>query len=153
MPAKPPSPNARPPGLAVADPSAEGHDSELAAAGRQLAEDMGTSDAEEFTSPAERRAAERTARRRQRAEVDDAPADRAHRSTKSSRAPTRARGSSILDSVPPQLLAVIAGGVLGLILGALSIGGWIIGLLVAGLTVILLQAVGSHTRSTRAGGK
>jgi hypothetical protein len=152
MPAKQP-PNARPPDLAVADPSGESHDSELAAAGRQLAEDMGTSDAEEFSSPAERRAAERTARRRQRAEVHDAPADRAPRSNKSTRAPTPARSSTLLDSVPPPVLAVIAGGVLGLILGALSIGGWIIGLLVAALTVIVLQALGSHARSTRAGTK
>ena len=66
MPAKSP-PNAKPPGLALTASSVESQDSELPAAGRQLAEDLGASGADEFSSsPAERRAAERNARRRQR---------------------------------------------------------------------------------------
>lgn len=150
MPAKSP-PNAKPPGLATADPSVESEDSELTAAGRELAEDLGTSGAEGFSSPAERRAAERTARRRQRAEEHDAPARREHRSTQSTRATTPAWTSMVRESLPAPLIAVIAGGVLGVILGALSVGGWLIGLLVAGLTVILLRALGSPSRSTSAG--
>ena len=47
------------------------------------------------------------------------------------------------DSLPASLIAVIAGGVLGVILGALGVGGWVIGLLVAGLTVVLLPALRS----------
>jgi hypothetical protein len=57
------------------------------------------------------------------------------------------------DSVPAWLIAVVAGGVVGVILGALSVGGWLIGLLVAAVTVALLRALGSHPRSTRAGTK
>jgi hypothetical protein len=49
------------------------------------------------------------------------------------------------------LIAVIAGGVLGVILGALSVAGWVIGLLVAGLTVALLRVLGSDSRSARTG--
>lgn len=152
MPAKS-APNAKPPGLAPADPSVESQDSELTAAGRELAEDLGTSGADEFSSPAERRAAERSARRRQRAEEHDAPARRGQRSTQSTRAPTTARPSTVRNSVPAPLIAVIAGGVLGVILGALSVAGWLIGLLVAGLTVILMRAVGSPSRAARAGTK
>jgi uncharacterized membrane protein YdbT with pleckstrin-like domain len=152
MPAKSP-PNARPPGSAAADPTVESEDSDLAAAGRELAEELGTSGADEYSSPAERRAAERTARRRQRAEDHHAPpADRGHRSTESRRAVNPA-GISMLGAVPAWLIAVVAGGVLGVILGALSVGGWLIGLLVAAVTVALLGALGSHPRSTRAGTK
>ena len=47
------------------------------------------------------------------------------------------------------LIAVLAaGGVLGAILGALSAAGWVIGLLVAGLTVILSAVFRSYERST-----
>jgi hypothetical protein len=46
------------------------------------------------------------------------------------------------------MIAVIAlGGVLGVILGALSVPGWVIGLLVAGLTVALLTMVRPYKRS------
>jgi hypothetical protein len=158
MPAKSP-PNAKPPGSAVGDASVESKDSELAAAGRELAEDLGTSGADEFSSPAERRAAERTARRRQRAEAHDAvqahdaPARREHRSTESTRAGTPAWTSMLRDALSPPLIAVVAGGVLGVILGALSVGGWLIGLLAAGLAVVLLRALGSHSHSTRGGSR
>jgi hypothetical protein len=151
LPAKSP-PNAEPRGLAAAAPSVDSDDSEMVAAGRQLAEDLGTADADEFSSPAERRAAERTARRRQRAEADDAPARRGDRPPKS-RVQTQTKGSMFGDSLPAPLIAVIAGGVLGVILGALSVGGWAIGLLAAALTVVLLRVLGSHSPSTRAGTK
>ena len=151
MPAKSP-PNAEPRRLAPAAPSVDSDDSEMVAAGRQLAEDLGTSDADELSSPAQRRAAERTARRRQRTEADAAPARREDRPPKS-RVHTRTRGPMFGDSVPVPLIAVIAGGVLGVILGALGVGGWAIGLLAAGLTVVLLRVLGSHSPSTRAGTK
>lgn len=42
------------------------------------------------------------------------------------------------DSVSITLIAVLAaGGVLGAVLGALNVAGWVIGLLVAGLTVVV----------------
>ena len=42
---------------------------------------------------------------------------------------------------------IALGGVLGVILGALSVSGWVIGLLVAGLTVALLTMVRPYKRS------
>jgi hypothetical protein len=146
------SPNAQPPGVAPTAPPAESQDSETTAAGPSRAEDLSTSGADAFTSPAERRAAERTARRRERAEAHEAPPRREHRSPRA-RVLTPESTSILRDSLPPPLIAVIAGGVSGLILGALSIGGWVIGLLVAGLTVILLRALGSGSQSTRAGNR
>jgi Na+/H+-translocating membrane pyrophosphatase len=137
--------------LALSDSSVESHDSELAAAGRQLAEELGTSQADEFSSAAERRAAERTARRRQRAEVSGAPASRGHHPPRATRSLSPAWTSTLRGSVPLPLIAVIAGGVLGVILGALSVAGWVIGLLVAGLTVALLRVLGSDSRSARTG--
>jgi hypothetical protein len=54
-------------------------------------------------------------------------------------------------SLPAVVIAVIAGGVLGTIRGALSAWGGVIGLLVAGLTVIVLRAFDSYSSSTPAG--
>ena len=150
MPAKP-SHNAPPPGLVP--PTAAGVESpnvELTAAGRELAEELGTSRPGEFSSPAERRAAERTARRRQRAEAHDAAPDRGSRSPQT-RVRTPAGISVLRDSLPAPLVALIAGGVVGVILDALSVSGWVIGLLVAGLTVVLLQVLGSREHATRPG--
>ena len=48
----------------------------------------------------------------------------------------------------PLTAVLAAGGVLGAILGALSVTGWIIGLLVAGLTVVLSPLLGHHSRMT-----
>ena len=51
---------------------------------------------------------------------------------------TPARRTTLRDSVSMPLIAVLAaGGILGAILGALSAAGWIIGLLTAGLTIVL----------------
>jgi hypothetical protein len=124
----------------------------MIAAERELADEPSTSASEEFSSAAGRRAAERTARRRQGAEVSGAQARRGHRSTQSTRASTPA-WTTMRDSVPSPLIAVIAGGVLGVILGALSVTAWVIGLLAAGLTVVLLRALDSPGNSTRAGAK
>ena len=47
------------------------------------------------------------------------------------------------------LIAVLAaGGVLGAILGALSTSGWVIGVLAAGLTVVLSAVLRRYSRST-----
>jgi hypothetical protein len=149
MPAKP-VPITTLPRSALTDPTVEIQESELTAAGRELAEDLGARGADEPSSPAERQAAERTARRRQRAE---ARGQSSHRGSglPQSRVLAAAGTSTLRESLPAGLTAVIAGGVLGVILGALSAGGWIIGLLAAGLTVFLLRAFGAHSRSTRAG--
>ena len=82
MPAKSP-PNTKAPPLAPVEPNLRSQDSELTAAGRELAEDLGTSDTDRFSSPAERRAAERTERRRQRTEVQGEAAGGRQRSTRS----------------------------------------------------------------------
>jgi hypothetical protein len=53
------------------------------------------------------------------------------------------------DSVSITLIAVLAaGGVLGAILGALSVTGWVIGLLVAGLTIVLSTMLRRYSRLT-----
>ena len=47
------------------------------------------------------------------------------------------------------LIALLAaGGVLGAILGALNVTGWVIGVLVAGLTVVVSAIVRRYSRST-----
>lgn len=148
VPAKSP-PNAKSSAVALADPGVASQDPEMGAAGREISEDLGASGADEFPSPAGRRAAERTARRRQRAEAREASSDQGHRLPQS-RVRTPAGASMLRDSLPAPLIVVIAGGVLGVILGALGVGGWVIGLLVAGLTVVLLPALRSKSDSTRA---
>lgn len=115
--------------------------------------------------PAERLAAERDERRRQRT--------LAHESSTATREPRRAQrrkhpgGSAsrpvaptgrptLRDSASAALIAVVAaGGVFGAILGALSVAGWIIGLLVAGLTVVLSAVFrpDSISKSRIAGGR
>lgn len=145
-----PAPSVKPPGLSLAASTLERQDTELIAAGRELAEDLVASSADEFSSPVERRFAERTARRRQRAEARDLSRPGGAR-VPHSRVATAAGTSMLRASRPAVLVAVIAGGVLGMVLGALSVGGGVIGLLVAGLTVFVLRAFGSYSGSTRAG--
>jgi Flp pilus assembly protein TadB len=103
-------------------------------------------------SAAERHAAERTERRRQRAAAHKAPPPRARRlkaPTKSTSAPTPPRHTTLRDSVSISLIAVlVTGGVLGAILGALSVAGWVIGLLAAGLTVFLSARLRRYSRLT-----
>jgi hypothetical protein len=139
--------------LAPVEPNLRSQDSELTAAGRELAEDLGTSDTDRFSSPAERRAAERTERRRQRTEVQGEAAGGRRSSTRSTRAPTPSWAWLVRDSLGTTLIAVIAGGILGGILSAVSAGGWVIGLLVAALTVVLMRVLGPHSRSTREGAR
>jgi hypothetical protein len=53
------------------------------------------------------------------------------------------------DSTSITVIALLAiGGILGAILGALSSSGWIIGLLVAGVTVFLSAMLRRYGRST-----
>jgi hypothetical protein len=66
-----PAPTVKPPGLTLAASTLARQDAELTAAGRELAADLVAAHSDEFSSPAARRCAERTARRRQRAEACD----------------------------------------------------------------------------------
>ncbi len=145
MPANTPL-NEPPPAIAEGDPTADSQDPDLATAGRQPAAGPGSSPADEILSPSERFTAERTERRRQRAAAREAPtppreprrAHRRERPTESTSAVTPSRRMTLRDSVSMPLIAVVAaGGVLGAILGALSAAGWVIGLLAAGLTIVL----------------
>jgi hypothetical protein len=157
MPAKSTS-NGTPPAVVSGVPIATRHDPNLAAAGRQPAADASASTADRAPAPAERLTDEqRTQRRRQRAAAHDAStpprkpgrALRRERPTESASALTSSRGMTLRDSTSITLIAVLAaGGVLGAILGALSASGWIIGLLVAGLTVVLSAMVRRYSRST-----
>ena len=59
------------------------------------------------------------------------------------------RRMTLRDSVSITLIAVLAGGgVLGAILGALNVTGWVIGVLVAGLTVVVSAILRRYSRST-----
>jgi hypothetical protein len=64
-------------------------------------------------------------------------------------APAPPRRMALRDSVSITLIAVLAGGgVLGAILGALNVTGWVIGVLVAGLTVVVSAILRRYSRST-----
>ncbi len=154
MPAKS-TPNEKPAATVAADPSPGRQDPDLAAT-RPPTADLPT-DSDGGPSPADRLAAERTERRRQRTLAHEtAPPARGPRG-----GPRRARASkstsalmppsrlTLRDSMSVNLIGVLAiGGVLGAILGALGAAGWIIGLLVAGLTVVVSAVLRSYQRST-----
>lgn len=108
------------------------------------------------TSTAERLTAERTERRRQRALAHEAS-----RSSDRSRGGRRRRVVKSAGAVKehagllpraPTLLTLLAvlvtGAALGAILGSVSASGWVIGLLVAGLTVLVSTVVRSFPRSS-----
>ena len=126
-------------------------------AGLQPPADSDRSASVGIPSAAERLTAERTERRRRRTAAREAPtsaretrsARRRERPTDSTSAPTRPSRLTLRDSVAVTLIAVLsAGGVLGAILGALSTSGWVIGVLAAGLTVVLSAVLGRYSRST-----
>ena len=144
--------NRKPRALSLAAARAERQDAELAAVGRELAEELVAAPVEEFSSPAERRSAERTARRRQHAQACDNRVPAGAR-VRRSRVITGPGASMPRDSAAAVLFAVITGGMLGLVLGALSVGGWAIGLAVAGVTLVVLRAFGSQSPSTRVGAR
>lgn len=148
--------NGASPAVAAGDPSA-GQNPDLTAARGQPAADPGTSVADQIPSATERLSAERTERRRQRAGAHEAPSPageprgvrRRERPTKSTSALTPPRRMTLRDSMSIGLIAVLAaGGVLGAILGALNVAGWVIGLLVAGLTVVVSAILRRYSRST-----
>jgi hypothetical protein len=172
MPAKPPL-SETPQTVAASAPTAERADQDLTAPGWQPAADPGTPPADPGTppadpgtppadgslSPADRVAAERTERRRQRAAAHKAapaaepqrarPRGRATRAIESRSARTPPRRTVFRDSSSITLIAMLAAGaVLGAILGALSAPGWVIGLLAAGLTVVLAVAIRRYSPST-----
>jgi hypothetical protein len=149
--------NGTPPAAVSGDPSAGHQDPDLTAVGRQPAPDVGTSDSSGIASAAERLTAERDERRRQRTAVREAPtpareprtAPSRERRTESTSAPTPPRRMTLRDSVSLTLIALLAaGGALGAILGALNVTGWVIGVLVAGLTVVVSAIVRRYSRST-----
>ena len=149
--------DATPPAVVSGDPSSGRQDSGLTAAGWQPAADSDTSGSGGIPSAAERLTAERTERRRQRTAAREAPAPgrkpriarRRERPTESTSALTPPRRLTLRDSVAVTLIAVLAaGGVLGAILGALSTSGWVIGVLAAGLTLVLSAVLRRYSRST-----
>ena len=149
--------NGTPPAAVSGDPSAGRQNPDLTATGWQPAPDAATSDSDGIPSAAERLAAERTERRRQRTAVREAPtparepqtASPHERPTESTDALTPPRRLTLRDSMSLTLIAVLAaGGVLGAILGALSTSGWVIGVLAAGLTVVLSAVLRRYSRST-----
>jgi hypothetical protein len=151
MPATSPS-NEPPPSIAVGDPTADGRSPNPTTPGGQPASDPNPSPADEGLSPAQQLTAERTERRRQRAAAHGAPTRRARRltgHTESTNARTPPTAMTLRDALSVTLIAVLAaGGVLGAVLGALSAPGWVIGLLVAGLTIVLSGLLARYSPST-----
>jgi Flp pilus assembly protein TadB len=148
--------NETPRPVASEDPSTS-QNPDLTSAIRQLDADQGASSADRSTSVTEGVAAERTERRRQRAAAHEAPSRagyargvrRSERPTESTSAPVPPRRMTLRDSVSITLIAVLAaGGVLGAILGALNVTGWVIGMLVAGLTVVVSAILRRYSRLT-----
>jgi hypothetical protein len=148
--------NVTQPAVASDDPSAAPNP-DLTAAGRQPGADQATSSTDEITSDTERLTAERTERRRERAASHETPSPaggpgrvrRRKRPIGSTSAVAPPRRMTLRDSVAMGLIAVLAGGgVLGAVLGALNVAGWVIGVLVAGLTVVVSAMLRRYSRST-----
>ena len=158
----PPSPpvtgnGSQPVDLVTSDNASPGQNPDLAVAGRKPDADQGTSSPDGSTSATDRVTAERTERRRQRAAAHEArsPAGepRGIRRRERPTGPTTdlapPRRMTLRDSMSITLIAVLAaGGVLGAVLGALNVAGWVIGLLVAGLTVVVSAMLRRYARST-----
>ena len=136
------------------DPSAR-QTADRTVAGRQADADPGISSADGITSVTDSLTAERTERRRQRAAAQEAsrPSGEPRRARRREALPastsTPARRMTLRDSVSISLIAVLAaGGVLGGVLGALNVAGWVIGALAAGLTVVVSALLRRYSRST-----
>jgi Flp pilus assembly protein TadB len=108
------------------------------------------------TAANDRRTAERTERRRQRAQAHSAPAparkplesQQRERATDSKSALQQRARLTLRDSALATLIVLlVAGAVVGAILGAVGAANWVTGLLVAALTVGLSAALRSFTRS------
>jgi hypothetical protein len=148
--------NVTQPAVAPDDPSA-GQNPDVTTASRQPDADQATSSTDGVTSDTERLTAERTERRRERAASHEAPSPaggpgrvrRRKRPIGSTSALAPPRRMTLRDSVAIGLIAVLAGGgVLGAVLGALNVAGWVIGVLVAGLTVVVSAVLRRYSRST-----
>jgi hypothetical protein len=155
MPTKP-TLNETPPAVTL-DNLSPSDNPDLTVADRQPDAGPGTSSADGITSATERLTAERTERRRQRAAAHVAASSggeprevpRRDRPPESTTRLARPRRMTIRDSVSITLIAVLAaGGVLGAVLGALNVAGWVIGVLVAGLTVVVSAMLRRYSRST-----
>lgn len=148
MPARP-SLDEQPTAANTGDPSASGQEENLAARVGQAAA-HGEVEAESSSSPRERLEAERTERRRQRALVHETR-DSAHKPERphdATRVSGRHARPSFRDSASVTLIVgLAAGAMLGAILSSLSVAGWLIGLLVAGLTIVASAAGRAVTRS------
>jgi hypothetical protein len=149
--------NGTPPAVLSGDPSAGRQDAELTADGRQPPANSGASGSGRIPPTDERLTAERAERRRQRTAAREAPTSprapregrRGERPTESTTATMSPGRLTLRDSAALTVIAVlVAGGVLGAILGALSASGLVIGVLVAGLTMVLSAWVRRYSRST-----
>jgi hypothetical protein len=136
-------------------PGSQGPD--LPPAGEQAAAEQGVSDSSRALSPSERLVAERAERRHQRmvaresstATRDPHGDERRQRATASSSALNPRGRQTLRRSLSAAVIGTLAAGAaLGAVLGALSVPGWLIGLLVAGLTAVLATAMRprSHSR-------
>ena len=147
--------NGTQPAVVSADPSARRQDPRLTALGRQPAADPATSDPDGIPSTGDSRTAERTERHRQRTATRQARTastpradQRRDPTAESATALTKPTPLTLRESVSVTSIAVLAaGGVLGAILGALSAAGWVIGVFVAALTVILSAVLRRYSRS------
>ena len=110
-------------------------DAEVTAAGRAGATPLSAPGGLE--RPGDSRAAQRNERRDERAAAREARHAGRDKSTRMSPAERQGR-LALRETVSVGLLAMLAGGALvGAILGAVGAPGWVVGLLVAGLTAIL----------------
>ncbi len=141
---------------ALGEPRTSNQEPDVAAPDWQPDEYPGTSDSGPMLTLGERIIAERTQRRHQREAAREAPATREPRTGRRRERPaetqsglTAARRLTLRDSMSLTLIAVLAaGGGLGAILGAVNASGWVIGLLAAGLTVVLSAMSRRYSRST-----
>jgi hypothetical protein len=155
MPAKSPL-NGTPRADVVGEPAVGEPNRDLEPGGQHMSRGAQTPDSTAVASPAQRLGAERTERRHQRMLAREASTatrepqtgEQHERVTGSPSAPTprghRTLGRSVSATA---IAAVAAGGVLGAMLGALSVAGWVIGLLAAGLTVFLSSVIRGYSRS------
>ena len=155
MPAEPPL-NGAHLAEASADPPV-GNSPNLTLGGQDTAAHAEPSESTGVLRPAERLEAERAERRHQRmlareastATRDPDRGEPRQRATGSASRLTPPGHQTLRDSMPVRLIAVVAaGGVLGAILDALSVTGWVIGVLVAVLTVVISTELRQYSRST-----
>jgi hypothetical protein len=145
--------------LGIQDPerTAGSQDPDIPTAGEQTAAEHVASGSTRVPSAAERLVAERIERRRQRAVARDSSTARrepggAQGGKRAARSPSALSPPGRQTPRESRSAAVmgmlVAGTAFGAILGALSVAGWLIGLLVAGLMAILATVLRPRSRST-----